>query len=162
MQDNIAVHADPVWRDRANFLIMARLPLLSEVNVPSKEWEQLWCKQVAEDRFELCCIPFFLYDLALGDVVETGLEGDGRYIFRRVVIPSGRYCFRAWFGRCSTRDCRDEVIQFAAQLDCLFEWSSTNLLAIDSDSEVKAQALADFLFQREKDESLVYETGRSS
>jgi hypothetical protein len=33
--------------------------------------EQLWARQVGDRRFEICCIPFFVYDMALGDVVET-------------------------------------------------------------------------------------------
>lgn len=161
MQDNTAAHANPVWRDCANFLIKGRLSPISGENTSSKEWEQLWCRQIAENQFEICCIPFFLYDLALGDVVETGLEGDARYVFQRVLKPSGRYCFRVWFGGSSPADSRDEVVEFAAHLGCLTEWSSTNLLAIDADSEVKAQVIADYLSQREKDGSLVYETGRT-
>jgi hypothetical protein len=133
MQTDTAVHPNPVWRDRANFLIKARLPVLQSQDVPSKEWEQIWCRQIAENQFEVCCIPFFLYDLALGDVVETGLEGENRYVVQRVVNPSGRCCFRVWFGKSSTPDSRDEVIEFANQL-----------------------------FQREQDGSLMYETGRSS
>jgi hypothetical protein len=163
MQTNTAIHASPVWRDRANFLIKARLPHISAENAASsKEWEQLWCKQIAENQFEICCIPFFVYDLALGDVVETGLEGEGRYVFQRVLKPSGRYCFRVWFGNSAAPHSRDEVIQFAAQLGCLSEWGSTNLLAIDSGSEAQAQAIADYLSQREHVDSLVYETGRSA
>jgi hypothetical protein len=34
-------------------------------------FEQPWTKRVGEDRFEVCCIPFFAYDLALGDVVRA-------------------------------------------------------------------------------------------
>src|SRR5262245_61592128 len=97
MKNNTVVHPDPVWRDRANFLIRARIPPLSE-NAPSTDWEQLWCKQESDNQFVICCIPFFVYDLALGDLVETGTEGDAQYVIHRVVHPSGRFCFRIWFG----------------------------------------------------------------
>lgn len=79
-----AVHPDPVWRDRSNFVIGARLP------EPGRT-EQLWARQLGDRRFELCCIPFFLYDLALGDVVET----DDNYDVVRVLKPSGRYVYRS-------------------------------------------------------------------
>lgn len=84
-----AVHQEPVWRDRSNFVIAAAVPGGGDT-----ETEQLWGRQIDERRFEICCIPFFVYDLALGDVVET----DGDYIVERVVEPSGRYVFRVWFG----------------------------------------------------------------
>jgi len=70
--------------------------------------------------------------------------------------------FRAWFGGSTKPDSRNEVIQFAAQLGCLTEWSSTNLLAVDADTEVQAQAIADYLSEREEDGSLVFETGRTT
>jgi hypothetical protein len=36
--------------------------------------EQLWARQVGDRHFELCCIPYFVYDLALGDVVEIDAD----------------------------------------------------------------------------------------
>ena len=33
------------------------------------EWEQLWGKEVGPQRCIVCCIPFFVYDVALGDEV---------------------------------------------------------------------------------------------
>jgi hypothetical protein len=78
-----AVHEGPVWRDRANFIVGA--PLSEEGRA-----EQLWARQLGGERFEICCIPFFVYDLALGDVVET----DAAQNIVRVVEPSGRFVFR--------------------------------------------------------------------
>jgi hypothetical protein len=31
----------------------------------ARKFEQLFVKQLADDRFEICCIPFFVYDIAL-------------------------------------------------------------------------------------------------
>src|SRR3954453_9406655 len=69
-----AVHAAPVWRERADFVIGARLPEEGRA-------EQLWARRIEGRHFEVCCIPFFLYDVALGDVVET----DADYDLERVV-----------------------------------------------------------------------------
>ncbi len=88
--DYEARHTEPVWRSRANFVIAADI-----ASAPDKrEWEQLWARKSADTRFEICCIPFFVYDLALGDEVET----DGDHVLRRVVKPSGHFTFRVWFG----------------------------------------------------------------
>jgi hypothetical protein len=82
------VHSDPVWRERADFIIGA--PLHEEGRA-----EQLWARRLDEPLlFEICCIPFFLYDVALGDVVQTDASSE----LARVVEPSGRFVFRAWFG----------------------------------------------------------------
>jgi hypothetical protein len=163
MDGDSVVHPSPVWRDRANFLIKARLAPLSGENASnSKNWEQLWCKQVSENQFEICCIPFFVYDLALGDVVETASEGEARYVIKQVIRPSGHYSFRVWFGSSPAQDLREDVVKAAAQFGCLLEWSSDNLLAIDASSVDQAQGIADYLTQQEQRGSLVYETGRNS
>src|SRR5947199_5228528 len=82
-----ATHSEPVWRERADFIIGARLP-------EHGRSEQLWAKKLSKNRYEICCIPFFLYDLALGDIVETNDDHD----LVGVVQRSGRFVFRVWFG----------------------------------------------------------------
>lgn len=83
-----ATHRDPIWRAQADFILAA--PITGhEVFVT----EQLWGRQIDEYRFEVCCVPFFVSDFALGDVVET----DGSCVVTAVVQPSGRYVFRVWF-----------------------------------------------------------------
>lgn len=86
-----AVHRDPVWRERSNFIIATEVDP-ADTNVTT---EQLWARKVDDCHFELCCIPFFAYDLALGDVVEV----DADYMVRRVSTASGRYVFRVYFER---------------------------------------------------------------
>lgn len=50
-------------------------------------FEQLWTEQVGEDLFEICCIPFFAYDLTLGDLVRADTETG--YVIQSVQQRSG-------------------------------------------------------------------------
>jgi len=145
-----AVHQDPVWRERSNFVLAATIAGNSEIST-----EQLWGRQIDAFRFEICCIPFFVSDLALGDIVET----DDSYLVSRVVQPSGRYVFRIWFGE--SFQPRDEVVNELTALGALTEWSSPNLLGVDATDRKHAQVIADFLDARERAGQLLYETGRS-
>jgi hypothetical protein len=149
------VHDHPVWRERANFIVHAEL---AETDRP-KRFEQLWVRQLGGDRFEVCCIPFFVYDLALGDVVVTSPKHGRNYVVRKVVKPSGRYVYRVWFGQ--SFHPRDEIAGELKALGSLIEWSSRNLLAVDTADGEHAQLVADFLMERERAGHLVYETGRS-
>ena len=79
---------------RADFIIGADISAYSD----DATYEQLWARQLDEKTFEVCCIPFFIYDLALGDVVETATREHRRYCIDRVVEGSGRFVFRVWFG----------------------------------------------------------------
>jgi hypothetical protein len=66
-QDLYIVHQHPVWRERVNFIVHAELP---EPDLP-KQFEQLWTRQVGPDEFEICCIPFFIFDVNLADIVRA-------------------------------------------------------------------------------------------
>jgi Domain of unknown function (DUF4265) len=151
------VHQDPVWRDRANFIVNAEL---RESDRP-RRFEQLWTRQLGDDEFEICCIPFFLYDIALGDTVGTAPRGNRRYVVDAVRRPSGRYVFRAWFGGVGDPP-REAVVAELTELGALVEWSSRTLLAIDAADASMATRVADALAARESAGELRYETGRTA
>lgn len=144
----VLVHTDPVSRDRADFIISA---VASAGRI-----EQLWARSIDEYRFELCCIPFFLYDVALGDIVET----NGAYEMTRVIQPSGRFVFRLWFG--SSSYAQQVIVDELVAMGALVERSSANMLAVDAASPADAHRIADALLAHEAAGRLVYETGRSA
>jgi hypothetical protein len=150
-----AVHEEPAWRDRANFLIHARLPRSGR----PERFEQLWTRQLGGDSFEVCCIPFLAPGLALGDVVATSPADGMTYVVDRLVEPSGRQVLRAWFGRSSHP--RDEVARALAALGSLTEWSPLGLLAVDAADGEHAQLVAGFLAERERAGQLTLQPGRA-
>ncbi len=54
-------HTHPAWQEKANFIIQAEV----EHGGANQIREQLWVRQLSDTRFEVCCIPFFIFDLAL-------------------------------------------------------------------------------------------------
>lgn len=68
----VATHPNPVRRPDPSFMLRARLDDLDGVD----NFEQIWTEPLATDTFEVCCIPFFADDLALGDVVRADARGD--------------------------------------------------------------------------------------
>ncbi len=153
VQNDYALHLDPIWRDRANYILNAELV---GDDLP-KHFEQLWTRQVDDNEFEICCIPFFLYDMALGDIVRSRPDGSG--LVERVVRPSGRYVFRAVLTDLGAPF--DDVTAWIEQRGGLLEWSSRHMIAIDAVNEVEAQQVGDYLADLEARGRLVYETGRS-
>jgi uncharacterized protein DUF4265 len=151
----IVVHENPAWRERSNFIIHVRLP---EKNRP-KRFEQLWTRQLGDNRFEVCCIPFLASDLALGDVVMTAPQSGLKYLVHRMVVPSGRHVLRAWPSERSLPG--DEIAADLMALGALIEWSPCKLLAVDAADDEHAQVVADFLAEHERAGHLTYETGIS-
>lgn len=152
---DFVVHLSPVWRERSDFIIKAAI----EEDDSPRRYEQLWARRLGETRFEICCIPFFVYDLALGDEVDTDSV---EYLIKRVLKSSGRYTFRVWFGDSDHAGARDEVIEHVREIGCDLEWYSENLLAVDAADDGLAQRVADFLQERERLGHLVFETGRTA
>jgi hypothetical protein len=146
-------HPEPVWRDRADFILGAQSP-----DDPSL-YEQLWARRIDEVRFEICCIPFLIYDLALGDEVEA----DARTLnLTRVVRASGGYTFRAWFEDPTNRGSADAITANIADIGCLFEWNASgNLLAIHASDKELASTVSGYLLDLERNGALTYETGRT-
>lgn len=149
--EHVAVHSAPIWRDRANLVFAAHQGTKGGKN----EWEQLWGQEVAPQRYVVCCIPFFVHNVALGDEVEI----DANFVLQRVVRSSGQVTFRVWFGGQDTAT-RQEIAREIEAMKPLMEWSSENLLAL-SVPETEAQQLANYLQLRESEGVLRYETGRS-
>jgi hypothetical protein len=150
--EHVAVHSFPIWRDRANFVFAAYQGTKDGKN----EWEQLWGQQVAPQRFIVCCIPFFVYDVALGDEVEI----DANCVLQHVVRGSGQITFRVWFGG-QDKMTREALVREIEAMKPLMEWSSENLLALSASDEAEAQRIADYLQAGEERGLLQYETGRT-
>ncbi len=125
------VHLEPVWRTRANFILMARVP---DEDSLEESLEQMWAERLTNNEFLLCCIPFRTYGLALGDVVKTAPELGRDYVITERVQASGRLVYRAWFGNVESTIKHDLRFQAVVKCQCeawFFEWYSDNLLAID-------------------------------
>lgn len=154
---NIATHAFPVWRERADFIIAIRLG--EELGIGDLlEWEQLWARKLTSNSFELCCIPFFAYDLALGDIIETSPFESKRYVINKVLIPSGHRTFRVFF---QSLERWSNIIDEITSLGCTVEarWKQSKLIAVDAASETECDLLKTFLIKLEKQNMIAWENG---
>lgn len=125
---------------------MADLP---DDETPSRE--QLWTRTADGKEFELCCIPFFVYDLALGDVLELDPAGTVKSVLRR----SGRSVFRVWLGESSVD--RTSLMREFDALGALQEWRTENYCALDAADATIAHRLEQRLLDRHGQGELQFE-----
>jgi hypothetical protein len=144
-----AVHLHPIWREKADFVFAGHIGKRDGKN----EWEQLWGKRISTYKFILCCIPFFVRNVSLGDEVET----DPHFTLNHVVLRSGQITFRVWFGG-RPAALRDQIVSEVTALKPATEWYSQNLLALSA-PRAHAQCLADYLESQQLLGRLEYETG---
>lgn len=150
--DYVAVHENPVWKDHSDFIIRVFLEEQEDHN----DWEQLWARKVEKYRFIICCIPFFTYNLSLGDEVIV----DSEYNIEKVAKPSGNFTFRAWFGDSKTPGISVKVSDELKKMNAILEWSSENFLAISAENDKVSALVANYLFKNQEEGELVYETGK--
>ncbi|MFO0756889.1 MAG: DUF4265 domain-containing protein [Byssovorax sp.] len=130
MASTVAQHDAPAWKRKADFLIFADL---TAFGLPGR-WEQLWARRISESEFEICCIPYFTYGLALGDTVSTRPVGGKTYVVADVLMRSGRRVLRLWL-KGAVGEARDLLRRYLSSAPLAHEWSSDNLVAIDLPSE---------------------------
>lgn len=126
------------------------------------DWEGILGRRAGGDRVEIVGVPIFVYDLSLGDEVQVMRSGEGADVGRRVTSASGNVAFRAAFDESPRPDhhWRSLMADLSPQ-ECWFDTWSETLIAISAPSG-SAQAVADYLAQREQRGELTYETGRRS
>ncbi|HKP70338.1 MAG TPA: DUF4265 domain-containing protein [Pyrinomonadaceae bacterium] len=155
MESRIVTHDFPAWREKADFIIASRLG--EELGIDrSFDWEQLWGRKISDNTFELCCVPFFTYDLALGDIVETKPFESRNFVVHNLVSGGGHKTFRLFF---QVLDRWNEILDDIRDIGCIVEprWEKSKLVAIDACREEESSALIDYL--KTFDQELLWENG---
>lgn len=143
-----AIHLNPIWRDKADFIFTTYLGCENGNN----EWEQLWGRKIKDYTFIICCIPFFAESLSLGDEVET----DTNFIVQKIIKKGLQITFRIWL-----KGHKDHII--AKLIDDLLKFNvfiepySKNLIAISASTGIQAQLVENFLQKKSNEIAIEYE-----
>lgn len=155
--DELKKHPRPAWDDRADIALQLRIVTGNAHLDNPPRYEELPCKDLGDGFYQICCVPVFLYDLALGDILKLRdgeLEG--------VAQESGQHTFRAYFGRAFMPFAREVLIdELATMPGIVTEWFSEDLLALSAENDAVANLLARWLETAMSRGQLQYETGRT-
>ena len=142
-------HFNPIWKTRADFIIAGSVHVDDETII-----EQLWAKRLDSHLFELCCIPFHLYNLSLGDTVHVNDD----FVVDQLITPSGRYVFRVFKEDGSLRG--NEMVNQVERLGGAFEWNTDSFAAVDAVNLSCASAIARLLMDLQGAGQIHFDTGR--
>jgi hypothetical protein len=147
------MHEAPAWRPAEGYIALIDL---GPFGFPDLN-EQMWLKQTGEARYEVRCVPFRAYGIALGDEVELD---SGKFI-SRITRGSGRRVLRIFFTdpRPSENgeDARGSLIREVDSAGLLSEWSGDRHVAIDVPTGATMQGVYDSVTQEIEAGSAVWE-----
>ncbi|MEU3936349.1 DUF4265 domain-containing protein [Streptomyces sp. NPDC029044] len=96
------------------------------------QMEQIWLRALEGRVYEVCCLPFRVYGLALGDIVS--LDSEARTIVD-VVRSSGNRVFRVFFPYSASEgefhEAKGEVASVIREAGLQAEWSGDRHVAIN-------------------------------
>ena len=147
--DNIAWHYSPVHA--SDFFIRADL---SDFGMTGR-YEQLWVKKESDKKFQICCVPFFTYGIALGDTVET----DDDFTFQRTVSKGGHKTLRIAVANKSNQNHLHSVLQeWVEDSGLLYEWYSEGYLAVDLPPDAESHMKMSILDELDRNGEISMET----
>jgi hypothetical protein len=148
----IATHPEPAWRSRANYILQVDL---GPYDFPGRA-EQLWARTVGDGHYELCCIPFFTYGFALGDVVSW--DPETRTL--RMTAAAGHGNLRVVFAsRADAAAHHERLHGLLIDSGVLVEFSSAGYAAIDIANAAQQDAVIAVLAPLVESGTVVWEWG---
>lgn len=146
-------HNNPAWKHKANFIIGVKIE--DEIWSEQYSFEQLAVREDSDGTYELCCIPFAVYDLSLGDYVTVNSSNN----VTAVTKASNQIGFRI-----ATKDKyqQQSLLNYLEKFKVYSEIFSEKLNVISTEDDSIAKEMAGLLNLLEfKQEIMEYETIRT-
>jgi hypothetical protein len=123
-QKKFIVHDDPVLLGLENYVAHVDLAPFGFPDL----YEQIWLNPVSPDVYQVGCVPFRVYGMALLD--EVRISSDGKYV-ESIVKTSGHRVIRVLLGQSGAPTAKRAVGNLLDSMDVLYEWSGERHVAID-------------------------------
>jgi hypothetical protein len=124
----------------------SKLRLQFKNSAGEEETEAMWVIR-RDAGYEIDNIPFYVKELALGDVVAARQDESGLLWFSELVRPSGHSTIQLWFSR---EEEVESVREALNQMGCASEVSDLpRLVAVDVPPDVPYEKVKAFLEQGE-------------
>jgi hypothetical protein len=143
----LAEHALSPWLEVADDYVMAPV---------DGGHETLPVRSLGDGRYEVCCVPFFVYDVDKGDVVTR----DADSVFQGVSWKSGDVGFR--FRSEADHETIAEVVEVLERAGAIVEFDPSGRVVCVNAADTIASTISGMLLSLEEQDVLEYETVRTA
>ncbi|CAM3943887.1 DUF2199 domain-containing protein [Kibdelosporangium persicum] len=147
-------HNDPAWRAKSDHIAHVSL---EQFGFPGLA-EQLWLKKLENATYQVCCIPFRAYGMALGDIVDTTPDGATIIALKKL---SGHRALRAFIPMTISggvvEKSSSRINEAISTLGVLREWSGSRHVAVDIPPDVDPVDLVNVVQDEENAGRVVWE-----
>ena len=140
-------------------IVNIRIPLPADTGMCS---EVMWAKPLGGRRYRLVNIPFYAYNLNLGDIVYASVSaGDYLPVYRFTEVGSGNQTMRVFFPVALKNKERHEFVDQMKRLAASIEWADAQLCALSLPTPVAFDTVFEALLKLEGSGVLGFETTES-
>ena len=137
-------------------LARIRIPLPTDTDLCS---EVIFANSLGEGRFRVCNIPFYAYNLNLGDIVYASVSADDSLpVYRFTEAGSGNKTMRVYFPVALDNKERLAFMGKMNRLAANVEWANGHLCALSLPTPVVFDTVFDALDKLETGGKLWFET----
>ena len=117
---------------------------------PDIGYENLWAARISNDTYRIESVPFFIYGIALGDIVIALPNDQGRLSYIRTAAHSRNRTLRARSDQLiNNADARRRVIAGLKALGCAIELHRSRLISINVPANAEIEPIKDYLAKNE-------------
>lgn len=157
IKDIQVVHHHPALGEKVDSAVNAELRKLKGEPASKRRFEKLATRKIADNVYEVCCIPFLIPDLALGDEIEADTFGSPDLVMKKVRKRSGNSTFWVYFkvpysNAARQTEQHQQVLQKLAELNCFVEGAHAGLIAFNAQDVMQAYvAMVSLVEESKKD-----------
>jgi hypothetical protein len=150
----LVVHPDAERADCTVWLSVA------DGSGPELGWEGMLARRVGTDRARVCAMPFWIYDLNLGDEVALIESAETALVVTAVVRDARNYGFRVIPAEDAKEHWWRELMIELERFECWFDIRTSRFVALSAPPD-HAGSVADLLARHESRGDWQFETSRT-
>lgn len=132
---------------------------LAASELHSHSTETLWASPLNGNIFEIDNVPFYVYGISNGDMVNAVFKSEGLYVFDGIAVKGGHSTYRIFQTKMVTDVLFESTCQEIEKLGCSKESGGEGFYAVDVPPTANIRQVYELLERGESEGVWIFEEG---